>query len=282
MMGTASFGPFIFDRTTGALSRGGRPIAVGGRGAALLAALVDADGGAVGKDALIEAAWPGTIVEEGNLSVQIATLRKALGQRADGQDWIATVPRVGYRLLKASPSPQDSAAGVPPSLAVLPFGNLSGDAEQEYFADGVVEDIITALSRFRSFAVIARNSSFVYKGRAVDVRQVSKELGVRYVLEGSVRRGGERLRITAQLVDGQTGAHLWAEHFDGAVGEVFEFQDRIAERVVGVVEPQILWAEVRRSKRERPDSIEAYDLYLRALARHYRLTAEDNAAASFG
>lgn len=125
-----------------------------------------------------------------------------------------------------------------PSLAVLPFDNLSGDPEQEYFADGVVEDIITALSRFSWFAVIARNSSFVYKGRAVDVREVSERLGVRYVLEGSVRRAGDRLRITAQLIDGHSGAHLWAEHFDGTIGDIFDFQDRITESLVGIVEPK--------------------------------------------
>ena len=166
-----------------------------------------------------------------------------------------------------SQSAVSADAGLPdkPSLAVLPFQNMSGDAEQEYFADGIVEDIITALSRFKSFAVIARNSSFVYKGRAVDVRQVAKELGVRYVLEGSVRRAGERLRITAQLVDGTSGAHLWADRFDGAVEDVFDVQDRITESVATIVEPQIREAEIERSRRERPESVAAYDLYLRAL-----------------
>ena len=129
----------------------------------------------------------------------------------------------------------------------------------------MVEDIITALSRFRSFAVIARNSSFVYKGRAVDVRQVAKDLGVRYVLEGSVRRAGQRLRITAQLVEGRTGAHLWADRFDGAVEDVFDVQDRITESVATIVEPQILQAEIERSRRETPGSVAAYDLYLQAL-----------------
>ena len=144
---------------------------------------------------------------------------------------------------------------------MLPFQNMSSDPEQEYFADGVVEDLITALSRFKSFAVIARNSSFVYKGRSIDVRQVAKELGVRYVLEGSVRRAGSRLRITAQLVDGATGAHLWANKFDGAVEDIFDVQDEITEGVVAVVEPQIQQAEIKRSRRERPESLAAYDLY---------------------
>jgi len=166
-----------------------------------------------------------------------------------------------------------------PSVAVLPFDNMGGDSEQEYFADGVVEDIITALSRFRDFAVVARNSSFVYKGRAVDVRQVGRELGVRYVLEGSVRRSRDRLRITAQLVDAMTGAHLWADKFDGKLDDVFEFQDQITLKVASVAEPTIRWAEIERSRRERPDSVEAYDLYLRAMPMHLSQTRDANAEA---
>jgi TolB-like protein/Tfp pilus assembly protein PilF len=163
-------------------------------------------------------------------------------------------------------------------LAVLPFQNMSGDAEQEYFADGVVEDLITALSRFKSFAVIARNSSFVYKGRAVDVRQFAREVGVRYVVEGSVRRSGNRLRIAAQLLDGTNGAHLWAHNFDGAVEDVFDVQDRITEGVVAVVEPKVQRAEIDRSRRERPESLDAYDLYLRALQKINTSRPDDNAA----
>jgi len=162
---------------------------------------------------------------------------------------------------------------------VLPFDNMGGDSEEEYFADGVVEDIITALSRFKDFAVIARNSSFVYKGRAVDVRQVARELGVRYLLEGSVRRAGQRLRITAQLIDATTGAHLWADKFDGTLEDVFDFQDRITGTVASIVEPAIRWAEIERSRRERPDSVEAYDLYLRALPMHLAQTEAANAEA---
>lgn len=166
-----------------------------------------------------------------------------------------------------------------PSVAVLPFDNMSGDGEEEYFADGVVEDIITALSRFKEFAVIARNSSFVYKGRAVDVRQVARELGVRYLLEGSVRRSGQRLRITAQLIDATTGAHLWADKFDGTLEDVFDFQDRITGTVASIAEPAIRWAEIERSRRERPDSVEAYDLYLRAMPMHLSQTEAANAEA---
>jgi adenylate cyclase len=166
-----------------------------------------------------------------------------------------------------------------PLLAVLPFQNMSGDAEQEYFADGVVEDLITALSRFKSFAVIARNSSFIYKGRSVDVRQVGKELGARYVLEGSVRRSGNRLRITGQLVEAMTGAHLWADKFDGAVEDIFDVQDKITESVVAVVEPQIQHAEIKRSRSERPESLAAYDLHLRAVQKLNLDRPEENAAA---
>ena len=165
-----------------------------------------------------------------------------------------------------------------PSLAVLPFQNMSGDAEQDYFADGVVEDIITALSRFRSFAVVARNSSFVYKGRAVDIRQVAKELDVRYVLEGSIRRSGDRLRITAQLIEATSGTHLWADRFDGSVGDVFEVQDHITESVATIVGPQIREAEIARSHQERPDSMAAYDLYLQSLPKLRLMTEESNKA----
>jgi len=161
----------------------------------------------------------------------------------------------------------------------MPFRNLGGDPEQDYFADGVVEDIITALSRFTSFAVIARDSSFVYKGRSVDVRQMASELGARYVLEGSVRRAGNRLRISAQLVDGVAGAHLWARNFDGTLEDVFDFQDKITESVAMLVEPHIQAAEIERSRRERPGSVAIYDIYLRALNKISSESAKDNAEA---
>jgi adenylate cyclase len=152
-----------------------------------------------------------------------------------------------------------------PSIAVLPFQNMSGDPEQEYFADGMAEDIITGLSRIKWLFVIARNSSFVYKGKAVDIRQVGRELGVRYVLEGGVRKAGNRLRITGQLIEAETGAHLWADKFDGALEDVFDLQDRITDRVVGIVEPSLQRSEIERSRQKHPDSLGAYDLYLRAL-----------------
>lgn len=259
------------------LLRDGKPLPVGQRGIALLAALLEAEGEAVPKADLMDRAWPGLAVEEGNLTVQIAALRKALGKGSNGQEWIVTVPRLGYRLSTGPPPPGASVGG--PALAVLPFQNLVVDAGQDYFCDGIVTEIITALARFKSFAVVARNSSFAYKGRAIDVRLVAEELGVRYILEGSVQGAGNRVRIGAQLVDGRTGAHIWAEQFDGELGNLFDFQDRITESVATMVEPAIGAAEIERSRRERPGSIATYDLYLRALAHLTSEAAEENAKA---
>src|SRR3989442_4432859 len=153
-----------------------------------------------------------------------------------------------------------------PSIAVLPFQNMSGDPEQEYFADGVVEDIITALSRFKLLFVIARNSSFTYKGRAVDIKQVGRELGVRYVLEGSVRKAGHRVRITGQLIDAANGAHLWADRFDGALEDIFDLQDQVTTSVIGAIAPKLEQAEIERAKRKPTENLDAYDYYLRGIA----------------
>ncbi|HKX10917.1 MAG TPA: adenylate/guanylate cyclase domain-containing protein [Stellaceae bacterium] len=165
------------------------------------------------------------------------------------------------------------------SIAVLPFQNLSGDSEQEYFADGIVEDIITALSRFRQLFVIARNSSFTYKGRAVDVKQVARELGVRYVLEGSVRRAASRVRIAGQLIDGSTGAHLWADRFEGALEDIFDLQDQVTASVVGAIAPRLEQAEIERAKRKPTESLDAYDYYLRGMASLYQWTREGTSDA---
>ena len=164
--------------------------------------------------------------------------------------------------------------GLPPRLRGEPHARLFGDPEQEYFVDGMVEDIITGLSRIKWLIVIARNSSFTYKGKAVDVRQVGRELGVRYVLEGGVRKAGSRLRITAQLIEAETGAHLWADRFDGALENVFDLQDRITDSVVGIIEPSLRKSEIERSRRKRPENLDAYDLYLRALPHVTLMTAE--------
>jgi TolB-like protein len=163
-----------------------------------------------------------------------------------------------------------------PSIAVLPFQNMSGDPEQEYFADGIVEDIITALSRFRQLFVIARNSSFVYKGRPVDVKQASRDLGVRYILEGSVRKAADRIRITAQLIDASMGTHLWAERFDGGLQDIFELQDQVTARVVGEIAPKLEQAEIERAKRKPTESLDAYDYFLRGMANVNRWTRTAN------
>src|SRR5947199_626884 len=182
--------------------------------------------------------------------------------------------------------PVDETLALPnkPSIAVLPFTNLSSDPEQEYFADGMVEDIITALSRFKALFVIARNSSFTYKGRAVDVKQVGRELGVRYVLKGSVRKAAYRVRITGQLVDTATGGHLWADRFDGGLGDIFDLQDQVTESVVGAIAPAVEKAEIERAKRKPTESLDAYALYLRGLARLYQFAgrqANDEALRLF-
>jgi adenylate cyclase len=163
-----------------------------------------------------------------------------------------------------------------PSIAVLPFQNMSGDPEQEHFADGMVEDIITGLSRSKALLVIARNSTFTYKGKAVDIKQVGRELGVRYVLEGSVRKSGNRVRITGQLIDAATGAHLWADRFDGLLDDIFDLQDRVTSSVIGAISPQLERAEIERAQRKPTGSLQAYDYYLRALAASYRFTREAN------
>jgi adenylate cyclase len=188
-----------------------------------------------------------------------------------------TRPVRAYRVIASAGSASaraDPILALPdkPSIAVLPFANLSGDPEQEYFADGMVEEIITALSRIRWLFVIARNSSFTYKGQAVDVKQVGRELGVRYVLEGSVRKAGGRVRITGQLIDAVTGAHLWADRFDGSLDDIFELQDKVASSVAGIIEPTLQAAEMRRSAARPTTDLGAYDLYLRALAALFPIT----------
>lgn len=256
-----TFGPFSYDDATGTLWRDGDLIALGSRATAVLGALLAAGGNVVPRDALIEAGWGGAAVEDGNLAVQIAGLRKILGPRDDGQEWIATVARVGYRLPRDVPA----SAGGKASLAVLPFINMSGDPDQEHIADGMVEDLITMFSRFKNLSIIARQSSFLYKDRQFDIRDAARALGVRYLIEGSVRRSGDRVRVTAQLIDGTTGEHIWAEKLDGKMDDVFDFQDRVTSGVIGLIEPRIRSAEIERARRKHPQSLDAYDLYWRAL-----------------
>ncbi len=259
-----AFGPFILDPAAGTLLRNDVPVAVGFRALKLLEALVGRSGEILAKAELMDAAWPGMAVEEGNLTVQIALLRKLLGPAADGAEWISTVPRVGYRFAgvveqlggaKRKPLPLPDK----PSIAVLPFVNVGNDPEQESFADGLTEDLITDLSRSGLF-VIARNSAFAYKGKAMDVRGIAEDLGVRYLLEGSARRAAGRVRINAQLVDAVSGDHLWAERFDRSLDDIFAVQDEVTGKIV-----EALLGRLRAAPpRNRPRSIEAYDLCVRA------------------
>jgi TolB-like protein/Tfp pilus assembly protein PilF len=191
------------------------------------------------------------------------------------------VYRVSSEQLAAARPTAKAALALPdkPSIAVLPFTNMSGDREQEYFADGMVEDIITGLSRFRWLFVIARNSSFTYKGRAVDVKQVGRELGVRYLLEGSVRKSANRIRIAGQLIDASSGAHLWADRFEGALEDVFELQDQVTASVVGAIAPRLRQAEIERARRKPTESLDAYDLLLRGMANSYKWTRVENEEA---
>ncbi|MEK7992745.1 MAG: adenylate/guanylate cyclase domain-containing protein, partial [Planctomycetota bacterium] len=193
---------------------------------------------------------------------------QALRVSWDATDWKVVASRTAAPAIGAGSPSQDAPLALPdkPSIAVLPFQNMSGDPEQEYFADGMVEDIITALSRFKSLFVIARNSSFTYKGRAVGIKQIGRELGVRYVLEGSVRKAANKVRITGQLIDSETGVHLWADRFDGSLEDIFELQDQVTTSVVGAIAPKLNQAEIERARRKPVESLDAYDCYLRGLA----------------
>jgi TolB-like protein len=276
MATTLTFGPFRLDAEAGILFHGAQPTTLGQRAVALIALLLERADAPVPKQALFEAAWPGQAIEDSNLTVQIAAIRRVFEDLAGGACWIETLPRRGYRYIGPTvaicdPDLRNVAAAVAgptlpekPSIAVLPFSNLSRDSDQDYFADGMVDDIITGLARINWLFVIARNSTFIYKGRAVDVRQVGRELGVRYVLEGSVRRSGNSLRVTGQMIDASTGAHVWAERYDRSSDDLFALQDEIALSAVGAIAPSVRRAEIDRVKRKRTDSLDAYDLVLRA------------------
>ncbi len=274
------FEEFRFDRRIGVLLRRDErgvfaPLTIGSRALGILGVLIERAGELVPRSEIFSAVWPETIVEDSNLDVQIAALRRLLDKSRTGGSSIQTIRGRGYRFtVPVTRVPADAAIleasnglRLPdkPSLAVMPFQNMSGDREQEYFADGMVEEIITALSRIKWLFVIARNSSFTYKGQAFDVKQVGRELGVRYVLEGAVRKASSRVRISAQLIDATTGAHLWAERFDGLLEDVFELQVKVAISVAGVIEPELQAAETARSAHRPTSDLTAFDLYLRAL-----------------
>ena len=288
-----SFDNFVLDTDRRELRNAAGPIAVEPQVFDLLVYLIENRDRVVSRDDVFAAVWHGRIVSESTLTTRLNAVRAAIGDNGEEQRLIKTLPRKGMRFVATvfegpeaelsvpSEAPTHTPLALPdkPSIAVLSFANMSGDPEQEYFADGMAEDIITALSRCNWLFVIARNSSFTYKAKAIDVRQIGRELGVRYVLEGSVRRGGDRLRFTGQLVDATSGAHIWADHFDGEPTDVFALQDRFTASIVAAIEPKLQFAEIERLKHKRAASLDAYDLVLRAQQFEHEFTAESLAAA---
>ena len=282
-----TFGRYRLEPRSGLMS-GTREIRLTPKALALLSFLADRPGEVITKDELFAAVWPETTVGDAALVTCIQELRSALRDDARQPRFIETAHRRGYRFIGkiSTGAAKQTGANAPalplpdrPSIAVLPFTNMSGEAEQDYFADGISEDLITGLARIRWLFVIARNSSFVYKQRAVDVKLVSRELGVRYVLEGSVRRAGNHVRITAQLVDATSGVHHWAERYDREIGDIFAVQDEITRSVVATIEPRLLAAEGVRAFSRSPDDLGAWELVARAQTYVWRLTREDNEAA---
>lgn len=270
------FGPFVLDTRRRVLSRHGSPVAIGQKCIALLEALLAAGGRAVSKSDLIDAAWQTKNIEESNLAVQIAALRKCLGRSRSGEEWIATVQRVGYQFVDPDetwepPLNQGSiaaaqAVGDGPSVAVLPFTNLSSDPEQAYFSDALSEDIITELTRWRLLSVRSRAASFRYRGTATEIKQVARELNVRYIIEGSVRRMGERIRIAVQLIDAETGNDVWAERFDREATDIFTIQDQVVRTIVSTLVGRVEVAALERASRKPPASLLAYECVLKGNA----------------
>jgi TolB-like protein len=289
-----SFEAYGLDTDRRELKCGNRLIALEPQVFDLLVFLIENRDRVVSKDDLIASIWQGRIVSESTLTSRINAVRRAIGDSGEQQNLIRTVARKGFRFVgtlrdaplaeppeTVMPEPTRPAFPLPerPAIAVLPFVNMSGDPEQEYFSEGISEDIITALSKLRWFFVIARNSSFVYKGKSVHLKQIGAELGVGYVLEGSVRKDERRVRITAQLNDVATGSHIWAERYDRDLAHVFAVQDEITEAIVAAIEPQLYAAENFRAQRKPPDSLDAWDLVMRALSHYWRVTRQDNVVA---
>jgi TolB-like protein/tetratricopeptide (TPR) repeat protein len=274
-----AFGAFVFDTRRRMLLKHGSPVALGQKGVALLEALLAADGRAVSKSDLMDAAWGTENIEESNLSVQIAALRKCLGRSRGGNEWIATVQRVGYQFVdpaKAERAPLDEDAnderavaradGDRPSVAVLPFANMSGDPEQQFLSDGMSEDIITELSRWRLLSVRSRAASFRHRGMPADIGQVARELNVGYVVEGSFRRMGERIRIAVKLIDAESGNHVWAERFDREQADFFAVQDQVVRTIVSTLVGRVYVDAVERMRRKPPASLVAYECVLKGNA----------------
>lgn len=261
-----TFGHFVLDPGRRVLLRDGEPLSVGHRGVALLERLLRRPGEVLTKAELMDAAWPGMAVEESNLSVQMAQLRKALGQPPGGGDWIVTVPRVGYRFTARAGAAAAPPAPEGPALVVLPFVSLSCAGTSEIFADGLTEDIITTLSKLPGITVIARQSSFAYKGRPVDVAATARDLGVRYVLQGSVRASGERIRVAVQLTDAASGAHVWAERFDHELGDIFAIQDEISLRLATEMQVQLTVGLQARLRYATTSNVEAWTYWAQGQA----------------
>lgn len=263
----SAFGDVRFNRQSGELQRDDQTFRLTPKAAAVLAVLLEHAPSLVSKADLLRQVWGQRSVGDEVLTSCIRELRRALGDDARTPRYIETRHRRGYRLLSVESSSRKDPrmpASVRPTLAVLPFDNISPDKEQDYFADGITEDITTSLSRIRSFFVVSRNSSFAFKGRQVEAREVGLQLGARYLVEGSIQRAGKKLRISAKLIDTETSHHLWASQFDGLVGDVFELQDRLVTSVVSAIRPTIQDAEIARARLKRPDSLQAYDYLLRA------------------
>jgi TolB-like protein len=264
------FADHVLDVERRELTRSGEPIALEPQVFDLLVFLIRNRDRIVTKDDMFDSVWRGRIVSESTLTSRINAARKAIGDTGEARRLIRTFHRKGIRFI-GDVTEEHGAAPLPhlprdrASIAVLPFVNLSNDREQEYFADGMVAEIITGLSRIKWLFVITRNSAFRYKGKPTDVTTIGRELGVRYVLEGSVRRSGDRVRVTGQLIETETAAHVWAARYDGTLGDIFSLQDEMTMSVIGAVEPTLRKAEVERARRKRPDSLDAYDLFLRAL-----------------
>ena len=280
-----SFGGFCLNLSQRQLARDGVPIVLSSRAVDILCALVLAKGEVVSKDELMSKVWPGLVVDENTIRVHVSALRKALDEGTSGQTHLLTAPGRGYRLVGFRPQPlvadgEPTNTSAPtasdrPTIAVLPFQNMSGDPEQEYFADGMVEEIITGLSRIKWLSVISRNSTFIYRNKSVAIRDVAEKFGVRYVLEGSVRKSANRVRITAQLIDAETGAHLWADKYDRLLEDIFALQDEITMHVISAIEPSLRKAETDRVNRQRPNNLNAYDLVLRSLPLVFAMMPKD-------
>ena len=279
------FGDYTLDPDRRELRRGRDALAVEPQVFDLLLYLIRNRERVVSRDDLLAAVWAGRVVSDSALGTRINAARAALGDDGEAQRFIRTLPRKGLRFTANVREEHASVAATAlgtadkPSIAVLPFANLSGDPQQDYFVDGIVEDLTTALSRNHAFFVIARNSTFTYKGQSIDVTRVARELGVRYVLEGSVRKSQNRIRVTAQLIAAESGHHLWADRFDAGMADIFDVQDQIVMRVVGELAPQLEKAEIDRARRRATGDPAAYDLYLHGLDQWNQWTQRGNARA---